>query len=132
MRADCYIEQLMLVINRTYQSIYPDSSDEIIQQKRQKITPNPTTKNLINFMSPLLSEIQMNTRDRGSNLSPALTVFNYSQEMCWAGIHSGLTRADGVSVNFPLHSGLHPKASGSCLATYRSEELNQLKSQLEM
>jgi len=46
--------------------------------------------------------------------------------------HSGLTKADGVSVNFPLHPGLCPKASGSCLATYRSEELNQLKSQLEI
>lgn len=52
--------------------------------------------------------------------------------MCWAEIHSGLTKADGVLVNFPLHPGLSPKASGSCLAKYRSEELNQLKSQLEI
>lgn len=52
--------------------------------------------------------------------------------MFWAEIHSGLTRADGVSVNLPLHPGLCPKASSSCLAMYRSEELNQLKSQLEI
>lgn len=59
-------------------------------------------------------------------------MFNYSQEMCWAEIHSGLTKADEFLVNFPLHPGFHPEGSGSCLAMYRSEELNQLKSQLEI
>lgn len=66
MTAECYTEQLMLVINRSYQNIYPEFSGAVIHQKRQKITPNPTTKTLVNFMSPFLIEIQTNTRDRGS------------------------------------------------------------------
>ena len=57
MRPEHHMEQLMLVISGKYQNIYPGFPGAVIHHKRQKIPLNPTTKTLMNFMSPFLTEI---------------------------------------------------------------------------
>lgn len=67
LRAECRMEQLRLVLRGRYQNIYSGLPGAVTSPQEAKNPPKP----LMNLMSPFLIEIQPNTRDGGSNPSPA-------------------------------------------------------------